>query len=260
MNRTLLVIIIIILIILIYRAWNKNTIYIYHPIPKRNVLSYNEFTENNNQLNVNDLEYNALLNTDKKKPHKNSVTPVKEEICRNIFEKIYNKPFPTKRPSFLKNPDTGRNLELDGYNEELKIAFEYNGQQHYDFPNTFHKTLDEFQRQVERDKFKKEKCNQNNIKLITIPYTVDKNDMESFIKTKLGLPINHKIDHNINHNIDHKINRQSGFKPERLSNLTDEIKSSLTKQLTRYISNKATNANNIYKLFTEILNPSILTQ
>jgi len=54
-----------------------------------------------------------------------------EKECRVIFEKITGCKFPSKRPNFLKNPKTGFNLELDGYCEELKLAFEYDGEQHF---------------------------------------------------------------------------------------------------------------------------------
>ena len=47
-----------------------------------------------------------------------------EEECRTIMENIYNKPFPKGRHSFLINPETKHPLELDGYNKELKIAFD----------------------------------------------------------------------------------------------------------------------------------------
>jgi hypothetical protein len=35
--------------------------------------------------------------------------------------------FKSVRPGWLENPLTGRNLELDCYNEYLKLALEYNG-------------------------------------------------------------------------------------------------------------------------------------
>src|SRR6056297_1974570 len=42
-----------------------------------------------------------------------------EKICRYFLEEIYQKPFPSTYPAFLRNPKTGVPLELDGYNEEL---------------------------------------------------------------------------------------------------------------------------------------------
>ena len=108
-----------------------------------------------------------------------------EYICRQILNKMYNKKFISCRPNFLKNPKTGRNLELDGYNAELHIAFEYNGKQHYEYPNRYHKTQEEFQQQVRRDKWKLEQCELNGIYLIRIPYTVKFDDIESYIKGRL---------------------------------------------------------------------------
>jgi hypothetical protein len=94
-----------------------------------------------------------------------------QETCQAL-EKIYGKPFVSVRPNFLKNPQTGRNLELDCYNDELKIAAEYNGIQHYVYPNPFHKTEEEFQKQVTRDEIKYQLCEDNGVYLITVPYTV----------------------------------------------------------------------------------------
>ena len=74
----------------------------------------------------------------------------REEQCRLIFQSIFKrKKFPKVRPTFLRNPKTNRCLELDGYNKKLKLAFEYDGYQHYIYPNKFHKSynsLSEIQR------------------------------------------------------------------------------------------------------------------
>ena len=92
-----------------------------------------------------------------------------ENLIRTIFEEKFNTLFPSVRPDFLKYK---RNLELDGYNEELKIAFEYNGQQHYKHTPFFHKKgIHQFNEQQKRDQFKKDKCHELGIKLIIIPYT-----------------------------------------------------------------------------------------
>ncbi len=108
-----------------------------------------------------------------------------EAICRNVLEKIYKKPFLKKRPSWLINPKTGKRMELDGFNEQLKIAFEYDGIQHYKYPNKFHKTEQAFLGQVQRDKDKVRICDEHGVYLIRVPYTVPNNMIEHFIKNIL---------------------------------------------------------------------------
>lgn len=55
-----------------------------------------------------------------------------EEECRQILEKITGKKFEKVRPDFLINPKTNSRLELDGYCKDFKLAFEYDGKQHYE--------------------------------------------------------------------------------------------------------------------------------
>ena len=59
---------------------------------------------------------------------------------RQLFASAFGRPFIKVRPKFLEG------LELDGYCEELKIAFEYDGEQHFKFPNWFHKSQEAFQK------------------------------------------------------------------------------------------------------------------
>jgi hypothetical protein len=86
------------------------------------------------------------------------------------LEEIYNKPF--KKGYVFDNPLTGRKLELDCYNPELKIAAEYNGVQHYKYPNPFHESEEEFIKQVQKDDYKVRRCDQLGIYLIRVPYKV----------------------------------------------------------------------------------------
>lgn len=104
-----------------------------------------------------------------------------EELCRSIAEQLFGKKFPKVRPDFLRSPLSNRNLEIDCYCEELGIGIEYNGIQHYKYPNIFHKSRDEFMRLVANDKFKRETCKINGILLITIPYTLPKSQIRSYI-------------------------------------------------------------------------------
>lgn len=108
-----------------------------------------------------------------------------EKKCREIFQSIFNKPFPTVRPSFLKRAESSCPLELDGYNSDLKLAFEYNGIQHYKYSPYFHKSMQDFVAQKKRDKDKEVLCRANGITLITIPANVPYNDLEKFIKKSL---------------------------------------------------------------------------
>ena len=57
-------------------------------------------------------------------------------------------------------------LEFDGYCKELKLAWEYQGRQHYEYIQHFHKKCDSLQKQQERDSKKRELCKENGITLI----------------------------------------------------------------------------------------------
>ena len=121
------------------------------------------------------------------KCHKNNKLSKGEKLCKDIIEKIYQLPFYCVRPKFLKNPETNRNLELDLYNDQLKLAIEYNGIAHYKYPNPFHRTKEEFINQIRRDKFKVDMCDVNDVYLISVPYTVPLNydAIKSFITQRL---------------------------------------------------------------------------
>jgi hypothetical protein len=113
-----------------------------------------------------------------------------EKMCTKIFENLLSHKFPKVRPNFLQG------LELDGYCQELKIAFEYNGIQHYEIsPFIPYDTEEELNKRKERDQRKIELCNQQDIKLCVIPYTYnyqEPNKLEAYIKCwifSLDLPL-----------------------------------------------------------------------
>jgi len=91
-----------------------------------------------------------------------------ENMCRVYFEKIFEKKFPSKRPSWLLSY-TGSRLELDGYCEELGVAFEYQGLQHRVWIPAFSETLEKFDNLLYRDWIKVELCKIFEIKLCIIP-------------------------------------------------------------------------------------------
>lgn len=107
-----------------------------------------------------------------------------ELITLNIFEYSFDKEFKKVRPDWLKYPNAG-NLELDGYNNQLNLAFEYNGIQHYEYIKHFHRTKENFEKRKEYDEFKAKKCEENDVELIIIPYTVTNEKLPQYISKEL---------------------------------------------------------------------------
>lgn len=108
-----------------------------------------------------------------------------ERLCKETMEKIYGVPFKTVRPDWLKNPETGRNLEIDCYNDDLKIGVEYNGIQHYKWPNFTNQTYENFLGQIRRDDAKFNMCEKNGVYLIIVPYNVIHEKIPSYITSQL---------------------------------------------------------------------------
>ena len=108
-----------------------------------------------------------------------------EKLCRQILEEETGLDFPSIRPNFLNNIETNYNLELDGYCEDLNLAFEYQGRQHYEYSEYFHrKSYEIFEEQQKRDRLKLKLCKKNGIDVIIIPYTLtyqDEEDLRTFI-------------------------------------------------------------------------------
>ncbi len=104
-----------------------------------------------------------------------------EYKCQEVLENYFKKPFVNVRPKWLKNPETMKCLELDCYNEEVKVALEYNGIQHYKFPNGISKSKEDFDKQVSRDNIKKVICEARGVILIVVPYTIKHDNIENFI-------------------------------------------------------------------------------
>ncbi|MBY8990072.1 MAG: hypothetical protein KGD58_04890 [Candidatus Lokiarchaeota archaeon] len=66
-------------------------------------------------------------------------------------------------------------IKING--KTIQIAFEYNGKQHYEFPNYWFENSDRgykaWLEYIERDQIKKEICKLNKIYLIEIPFYID---------------------------------------------------------------------------------------
>lgn len=108
-----------------------------------------------------------------------------EKLCGQILSNLTQMDFMTVRIEELKNPLTGEPLELDCYNEDLKLGLEYQGPQHYHYPNWTNNTLQAFKEQIFRDEYKRQKCHEIGISLIEVPYTIPTEELEEYILEKL---------------------------------------------------------------------------
>lgn len=116
-----------------------------------------------------------------------------EERCRVVLDRLLDIQLTKQNPKFLRYK-FDKSLELDGYNEQAKIAFEYNGIQHYEIMYYDHPKIHtdlnydndgdkseikdpslRLNYQKEKDSFKEMKCKNLGIKLLIIPYWEIKN-------------------------------------------------------------------------------------
>jgi uncharacterized protein with GYD domain len=123
---------------------------------------------------------------------------ISEEICRQCIEFIFKNSFPSNWSIVIRKDQ--KNLQLDGYNSQLKIAFEYQGEQHYYFKYQSGKNNVEkyknFKNQTQRDLFKEHFCKDKGIKLIKVKYFDNinmKKDIDYLNHVILEILKSHKI-------------------------------------------------------------------
>jgi hypothetical protein len=95
-------------------------------------------------------------------------TGIGERICRQYFEYLFECKFPKTRPQWLIGR-SGKRMELDGYSERLKIAFEHHGSQHFNKKTIFITTSHMLESRKEADRLKRSLCRKNGVRLIEIP-------------------------------------------------------------------------------------------
>ena len=121
-------------------------------------------------------------------PPKNKGTygSIPERYCIEFLHLLFPEhTFIKQRHKWLRNHKTNYPLELDAFCPELMIALEYNGIQHYVWPNYFHSTIEDFFSQRDRDLIKEEICIQKHICLIRIPYLTSLERIPLAIYSKL---------------------------------------------------------------------------
>ena len=124
----------------------------------------------------------------------------KESSVRIILENILGFKLETSYPIWNMNPHTNKALELDGYNEEQKFAFEFQGRHHFEANVFLNTNLEDVQL---KDQIKKENCIKNNIKLLILndhKQMKKKEDILKYVIEQLKLnniiyqePINHEV-------------------------------------------------------------------
>jgi hypothetical protein len=111
-----------------------------------------------------------------------------EEVARETFKQLFGFPFKKVRPSWLRN-SRGNLMEIDGYCEELKIGFEYQGAQHFKDIGIYSTDV---QRRIEDDELKFALCMENGIRLFYLTYKDAYEEFPQLIKLqceKFGLDV-----------------------------------------------------------------------
>lgn len=157
-----------------------------------------------------------------------------ELTCKKIIEFIYKQPFVKKRPNWLLT-DEGNRVELDVYNEKLKVAIEYNGKQHYENVPYFSKSPDDLENRKKIDLLKIKLCTENGVHLIVVPYTVKYKDLYTYILSKCMY-----IPKDTAETIDYSILNITDYKTDKLTEIQKFIdeKYGGSKILSNYISSQ----------------------
>ena len=79
---------------------------------------------------------------------------VREKLVRRILQEMFHEPFSSARPAWCRNPKSKRLLEIDCYSEKLKLCVEVDGIHHSVYRGHWHKSWEDFQQSLWRDRLK----------------------------------------------------------------------------------------------------------
>lgn len=188
------------------------------------------------------LSYSAIIANKSWCPECGTSNYYKENTFKAIFEILLGYSFSKSYPQWNINPKTNKLLELDGYNEEHKIAFEFQGRHHIKsvFKN---QNLEDIQY---KDDLKIKNCAANNIKLIVIHDNKTFSDLNVCIETvkselsKLNISFNHDLDlQSLHENIWQK--SRTIEKEEKIKKAKEIAESKGGKCLSEYYFNNKSN-------------------
>ncbi len=112
-------------------------------------------------------------------------TGLREQCIRELFSHMFAVPFERRRDLPWLINDRGNAMELDGYNSEISIAFEHNGQQHYELDGYFMTHPDQLKSRLADDADKVRLCMKHGIALIVIPFYVPLKEIQAYILREL---------------------------------------------------------------------------
>lgn len=110
---------------------------------------------------------------------------IREQSIRDLFVHIFGQSFERSRNLPWLINEAGNAMELDGYNAELGLAFEHNGQQHYELDGFYSRQQHQLNRRINDDSKKAQLCKENKVTLIIIPFTVPIVEIQNFVLDEL---------------------------------------------------------------------------
>jgi hypothetical protein len=116
----------------------------------------------------------------------------REEQIRFCFSQLFGQEFPKKNPPWLRQKN-GEPLHFDGFNQDLMLAFEHDGEQHFKHIEYFHPTLEDFQAAQKRDEIKNMLCAENNVELVRIRFDEQIVNVPAAILEKLSNVLKAKL-------------------------------------------------------------------
>lgn len=167
--------------------------YVHSYLKKHNIFSNDIYKNCQNKMTFKCLKcnnnwitnFNSIYNVKTRCPI--CASAKSEQIVRHTIEMLLNKTFPKYKNDWLINPKTGRKLELDMYNEELKLCIEHDGLQHF-IPVKNFGGEKAFQKNLERDLIKNKLCTEHGVKMIRVPalfFKLPLKNLKPFLKEQL---------------------------------------------------------------------------
>ncbi len=168
-----------------------------------------------------------------------------ERMTRIAFQKIFKKKFIKIRPKWLKNEE-GHLLELDGYNEKLKLAFEHRGKQYYIDRPHFHKSWEKNKKDkyLANAKLKQKICRKKGVELVIVRDVlgfIKLDQLKYFIKEKLKKSKNKYIKNCLKKIDTLKINYNTAYKFNHILTLRKLAKSKGGRLISKYFLGWKTN-------------------